>query len=339
MGMIPVLAKDHCRSGRICTADRLPDVKRVVLEDGSPEPVMLGSENGIPAGWIGLHGVIPRKAISAAAEFDILNVLRADAECVILLEGGIRIGRSSWLAEHPPKIRLLGEPASGDMILLDGKEARPDPAGCLIGLGWDHLGQHSVSCGNVSRTYSIAEGLDHWEPWDAYCWSMGDFNSNDKVKRPTICGPLVRAPSSACSGSRAILVPSSTGLLLGASPGEIVDSDRRADIAAPSGIALPWFSAVWGIPADILRSDKRIARVFFLGDLPLAKSLEPQRLTTAFCNSPRTRRDHANRVAAWCTAILNAGRKGLQIEPPNAEVRALWQAYKRFAKSIWKNLR
>jgi hypothetical protein len=169
---------------------------------------------------------------------------------------------------------------------------------------------------------------------------MGDFNSNGKINRPTICGPLVRAPSLALGGSHVVLLPSSAELVLGAAPGEIVESDRRADIAARSGIALPWFSPVWATPADILHSDKRVARVFFLGDLRPMKSLQPQQLATAFCNpSPGTRREHANRNAAWCSAILNVGRKGLQIEPPAPEVAALWQAYKRCAKSIWRRLR
>jgi hypothetical protein len=306
------------------------------LESGSPEPVILGCETGIPAGWVGLHGVIPRIAISSTAESDILNVLRPDADCRIVLEGGIRIGRSLWLSGHPPKIRLLGERASGDLLSVDGKEVQPAPGGCLIADGWDRIGEHSVSCGNVSRTYSIAEGLDNWEPWDAYCWSMGDSSSNGNINHPTICGPLVRAPRSARSESRVLLLPPSTELLLGAEPGEIVGSDRRPDIAAQQGIAHPWFAPVWAIPANALRSDKRVARIFFLGDLSLLlQVLQPRQLATAFCNPrPGTRQEHANRVKAWSTTILNAGRKGLRIEPPAAEIVALWQAYKRCAKTI-----
>jgi hypothetical protein len=169
---------------------------------------------------------------------------------------------------------------------------------------------------------------------------MGDFNSNGKINRPTICGPLVRAPSLARSGSHVVLLPSSAQLALGATPGEIVGSDRRADIAARSGIALPWFNPVWATPSDILHSDKRLARLFFLGDISLLQTLRPRKLAIAPCNpSPGTRREHANRIAAWCSAILDVGRKGLQIEPPAPEVAALWQAYKRYAKSIWRRLR
>ena len=91
----------------LCTADQHLGRQTCRFGERQPVPVTLGSESGIPAGWVGLQGVIPRIAISSAAESDILNVLRPDADCQIVLEGGIRIARSSWLLGHPPKIRLL----------------------------------------------------------------------------------------------------------------------------------------------------------------------------------------------------------------------------------------
>lgn len=324
----------------LCTPGVLSDVIRVISEGGSPNPVVLGSNSGIPAGWIGLHGVIPRIPIASTAEADILNVLRADADLRIKLEGGIRLTRSSWLLGHPPKIHIAGQLASGDTASVDGKFVRPNSAGCLVAEGGDQLGQHSISCGNISRTYSIVEGLEHWEPWDAYCWSLGDIGSDGEPHRPIICGPLVRAPIFAPNGSRVVLLPASNVLLLGAAPGEIDRSDPRVDIAAIQGIALPWFDAVWATPADILHSDKRVAKVFFVGDRRLLHSLQPQQQAMTLSDTgPGNRREHVGRAKAWCTAILNAGRKGLQIDPPGDEIAALWLAYKRRAKSIWRSLR
>jgi hypothetical protein len=324
----------------LCTANILSDVTRVIAEGGSPSPVVLGSDAGIPDGWIGLRGVCPQIAVSSAADADILNVLRADADLRIVLEGGIRITRSAWLLGHPPKIRVSGQQSAGDTPSIDGKNAQPDAEGYLVAGSADQLGQHSVSCGNISRIYSIVEGLEHWEPWDAYCWSMGDLSLDEKLRRPTICGPLVRAPSSAPNGCKVVLVPALNELLLGAVPGEIERSDPRTDIAANKGIALPWFSAVWATPADILHCDKRNAKLLFVGERSQLHTLQPgPRGVTLFDASPGSRKERNRRVVAWCTAVLNAGRKGLQIEPPDDDIAALWLTYRRCAKSIWRRLR
>jgi hypothetical protein len=324
----------------LCTANILSDVTRVITEGGSPSPVILGSDAGIPDGWLGLQGVRPQIAISSTAEADILNVLRAEADLRIVFEGGIRIARSAWLLGHPPKIRISGQQAAGDTPSIDGKSAPPDAEGNLVAESADRLGQHSVSCGNISRIYSIVRGLERWEPWDAYCWSMGDLRLHERQRRPAICGPLVRAPFSAPNGTHVVLVPPSNELLLGAVPGEIELSDPRTDIGANKGIALPWFNAVWATPADILHCDKRNAKLLFVGDRSQLHTLQPgQQGGTSSNVSPGTRKEHGRRVIAWCTTVLNAGRKGLQIEPIEDDIAALWLAYRRCAKSIWRSLR
>jgi hypothetical protein len=322
----------------LCTADVLADVTRVIAESGSPSPVILGSDVGIPSGWIGLQGVIPRTPIASTGEADILNVLRADADIRIILEGGIRIGRSAWLLGHPPRIRISGKLPSGDRASVDGKYAQPDAEGSLIVASADHLGEHSVLCGNISRAYSIVEGLEHWEAWDAYCWSLGDTSFKGESHHPTICGPLIRSATS--NSGRVLLLPALNELLLGAVPGEIDRSDPRADIAANQGMGLPWFNVVWAMPSNILHSNKPIAKILFVGDRRLLHSLQPrQRVVTLPDANPRARRQHYKRIKEWCTAILNAGQKGLQVDPPANEIAALWVAYKKCAKSIWRRLR
>lgn len=75
--------------------------------------------------------MIPRTPIASTEAADILNVLRADADIQIILEGGIRIGRSSWLVGHPPKIRMSGQLLSGDRVSVDDKHVQPDADGSL----------------------------------------------------------------------------------------------------------------------------------------------------------------------------------------------------------------
>lgn len=332
-----LLGKSHVV---LCTARMLPEVRRVISEGGSPDPVILGSDEGVPPGWIGLRSVIPHIPLSSTTEADILNVLRADADLRIELEGGIRVGRSWWLLGHPPKIRVLGQQAAGDRAFIDNREVQLDAAGCLVADGADHLGQHSVTCGNISRIYSIVEGIEHWDAWDAYCWSMGDVRLDEKPHRPAICGPLVRVPSSAPDGIQVVLVPVSNELLLGAAPGEIERCDTRADIAASKHIALPSFNPVWAAPANILRCDKRNAKLVFIGDRSRLASLQPRhRAIPLPAATGKARKDRDRRIAAWCTAVLNAGRKGLQIEPSADDIAALWLAYKRCARSIWRGKR
>ena len=321
----------------LCTTTVLDEVTSVIAESGSPTPTTLGTDSGIPAGWVGLLGVKPSMPIASTVEADILNVLRPNADVRIAFEGGIRIARSSWLLGHPPRIHIQGQLASDDTALLDGKSVQLDSMGCLAPKGTDQLGQHSVSYGNMSRTYNVVEGLQHWEPWDAYCWSQGDVGERDGRPHATICGPLVRAPG---DGSQVLLLPSSSAIILGAVPGEIARSEPGAVTAASQVIALPNFESIWATPANILHSDKRVAKVLFVGDRRLVQTLHPpDRLIALSDANPATRRKHIQQVKAWCTTILDAGRKGLKTDPPEDEIAALWVTYKQRARSIWRRLR
>jgi hypothetical protein len=41
----------------------------------------------------------------------------------------------------------------------------------------------------------------------------------------------------------------------------------------------------------------------------------------------------------WCRVILDASRKGLEVEPASPATQELWRAYKQRARSLWKLLR
>src|SRR5436853_6387304 len=48
----------------LCVTERLSEVRAAIAQTDSPEPTLLNSDAGIPAGWGGLRGVVPRTPIS-----------------------------------------------------------------------------------------------------------------------------------------------------------------------------------------------------------------------------------------------------------------------------------
>lgn len=318
----------------LCTESRLSEVTQVISESGSPATVVLGRELGIPDGWVGLKGVIPRVPVASTEVPDILNVLRADADVEILLEGGIRIARSAWLLGHPPQIRILGQLASGDETAVDGISAQRDAAGYLEVGNIGELGDHYVTCGNISRSYRVVEGLEQWQPWDAYSWPLG-------ADQPVICGPLVRPSRCVPAGNRTFLLPITNGLVLGAAPGEIFRCGSRADLAADQCVAFPKFDPVWALPAEILHCDKRSIKVLFLGEPHEVDRLRPHDGSHQIeaLEDVQARRQKSREIALWCNAIRDAGRKGLLTQPALDGVASLWRQYKKYAKSLRRSTR
>lgn len=323
----------------LCTVDRLQEVRRAIELTGSPDPAMLDGVSGMPPGWVGLRGVVPRTPVAPSPPGDILDALRPLADVEIVFEGGIRLERLTWLNGYPPRIRLRGDVGAIGKVVIDEREATLSLDGGYVVPGWDLQGQHQVWCASASRSYSIREGAEDWEAWDAYTWSMADFSADGERSRAAICGVLVLPPRAAPKDSRAVMVSASNPILLGAVPGQIQACEVRSDVRAETCTGFTWFDPVWAIPADALRCDKRVARVLLIGDPhPVAPQNLPQRAGTQK-RLRRAGREDARRVEAWCSAILTACRKGLRTEPHGADVAALWQEYKRHAKAIWRSLR
>lgn len=325
----------------LCTEERLQDVRRAVEQTGSPEPHVLDTTTGIPQGWIGLRGVVPRTPVAASQQGEILDVLRPLANIEVVLEGGIRLERQTWLRGYPPRIRLRGDVEAIHNVVIDGREATLGPDGGYAAPGWDLPGQHQVWCASASRSYSIREGVEDWEVWDAYTWSMGDFSADGERAHPAICGVLVLPPrlGPEPAGRHGVVVPASNSILIGAEPGQIYACDVRCDVRAQTCIGFPWFNPVWAIPADTLRCDKRIARVLLIGDLRTAGGQESPRHANTIQRPQCAGREHARRIKAWTSVILAAGRKGLATEPPGTEVASLWQVYKQHARAIQRRMR
>ena len=318
-----VLGEEHVV---ICVEERLDEVRDAIALTGSPVPALLNCESGIPIGWVGLRGVVPRTPMAPNPEGDILDALRSLPDIEITLEGGIRIDRQTWLSGFPPRIRLHGDKSTVGAVTIDGREAEMKPNGGYFAPGWDSLGEHSIWYTSGSRTYRIREGAEEWEPWEAYRWSLGELSAEGAMSRPAICGALVRPPRSVPS-SRTILVPASNPILIGAMPGEIEVCTRRNDVRVGYSVGFPWFEPIWATPYDSLHCDKRTARVLLVGP--------PKPVFDGAPIYPSS----GSQTRKWCTAIRDAGRKGLQTEPVVADIAGLWKAYKRRAKAIQRMYR
>jgi hypothetical protein len=329
-----VLGEEHVV---LCVGECLEQVRAAIALTESPEPALLNADSGIPASWVGLRGVRPRRPVAPSVDGDILDALRPLADVEIALEGGIRIDRQTWLSGFPPTIHLLGDTSTAGVIMIDGREARQSPDGGYVVLGWDSPGDHSVWCTSTSRTYSIRCGAEEWEPWDAYAWSLGEPSASATQARPAICGVLVRPPKLARPDSRPTVVAASNPILIGARPGEIEVCTPRGDVRASLCVGFPWFEPIWAIPADPLHCDKRTARVLLIGSPTPVDRRENE--SGARSAGPRRHRRAAWGADAWCATILAAGRKGLQTEPLLAEISDLWKTYKRFARSLRRGWR
>lgn len=331
-----ILGEEHVV---LCTANRLSEVRAAIAMTGCADGVILDSGSGIPDGWCGLRGVVPRNPVAPSSDGNILDALKPLAEVKISLEGGIRIERQTWLSGFPPTVRLRGDKSTIGAVTIDDQEAAIGQDGGYVVPGWDAPGEHSIWCTSDSRTYAIRGAAEEWGSWNAYTWSLGESDAGDVLSRPAICGVLVRPPQAAGAGGRAIVVPASNPVLIGAVRGEIAFCTPRSDVRAGLCIGFPWFKAVWALPGDPLHCDKGSSRVLLIGSpLPVAEYKEQEGARDAI-RRRRVRQEQGQRAQAWSTAILNSGRKGLETEPSQTEIATLWKTYKRFAKTRWRSRR
>lgn len=298
----------------LCSASRLDGVERCLVAAGCSDVKKIDASLGTPAGWVALTNIVPTTPVPQPNDGDILDVLCPRADVEIVLEGGIRIDRSSWLHGFPPAIRLRGDAASAGAVHIDGKEATCDEAGHFTADGWDERGEHTVWCHGMLCSYQIGDGAEEWEPWDAYVWSLGEGDPGE-TRRPGICGMLVRPPPAAPPGARSITVPATNLILIGAVPGAIEFCSGRRDLRASTCAVFPPFDPVWALPSDLRRCDNRAARILLLRREPPATDAQ------------------AGRVVDWYEAILAASRKGLRIEPGDADAWSLWGLYKEVARA------
>jgi hypothetical protein len=325
-----IVGEDHVV---LCLHERLPEVKEAIELTGSPPAIELNEANGLPDGWTGLRGVIPRRPVPPSPDGGILDVLRPLADVKISFEGGIRIDRQAWLHGYPPRIRLHGDTSSANDLLIDRLPASLTPDDSYEVDGWDSLGEHSVWCPSASRSYVICDGAEVWEVWNAYTPSIGS-SADQRTARASICGALVRRGGKQTVIGHATVVPVSNSIILGANPGEIEICSVRSDLRAARCVGFPSFDPVWALPADPQRSSKETDRVLLVGD-PLPVGPWPGGAFVRRHSTPQA----LKRVKRWCSAIRMAGQKGLRTEPNESDIVAVWQDYKRQAKMISRRSR
>jgi hypothetical protein len=291
----------------LCATELVGAVEAKLKDAGCEGYSRLDESLGLPQGWSGFRGVSPTRAIALdVGTSDPFYAIKPAADIEMELEGGVWLRNSVWLAGYPPRIKLFGQTSPEMKVLIDGKEAQLTCEGSLVVDGYDLPGPHSVYCEGLSRSYSIEEPPDSWEAWPAYQFGGA-----------VICGASVQLPPER-SGSKAFTVPMSNPLLIGAEPGQIFRCSSRS-VAVWRGF-VP-FDVVWALPAQPLMCNKKIARILQLSDKPLMPS------------------HTGTRPLAWCSAILDASRKGLRIEGGSAESAARWAEYKKTARSIWRSRR
>jgi hypothetical protein len=320
----------------LCEVARTRDVLIAIAETGSPEPKVVDDADGIPIGWGMFRGIVPQKAPSHSPSGNILDVLLPLPDAEIVLSGGIRIGRSSWLANFPPDIRLRGVDSSIE-LRIDGQPAtKVQQSGKYTANGWDLVGDHTIWCGSGSRSYSIENGLEAWPPWDAYRWSFGASSLEDTKTRPAVCGVTIRPPKPKPSKSRCVITLGFNSILIGTAVGEIEYCLVRRFDRITVALGFPAFDPVWSLPSDPLGCNKSTARISLVGEScqPLHPPFSVLRRRWGNAHSRDVRH-----VRAWCKLILDASRKGLRIEPDSVSSVDLWHRYKKTAKAVWRLLR
>lgn len=292
----------------LCIEEQVGQVQSLLHEAGCHSFTQLSQSSGVPNGWILFRGVTPTLAI-ALDQGDQYYALKPAPDLEIEFEGGICIRNSVWLSGYPPQIKLFGQISDPAKILIDGAVAQRSPEGRLFATDFDSPGQHTVVCEGLShsRSYSIEEGPESWDAWQAY--SFGNAS---------ICGPLVQLPAEAPT-KRMVCIPRSNPLLIGAEPGQVFKCAPRS-VSVWKGL-IP-FDAVWALPAHPLICNKKTARIIQLTDLPAQYR--------AVCG-----RTEMN----WCNAILDAARKGLLIESSFPDPTSAWAGYREAARRIRKRAR
>ncbi|MCO6435460.1 MAG: hypothetical protein J5J06_00035 [Phycisphaerae bacterium] len=275
---------------------------------------------GLPAGWILFQNVQPTNAIHHEDSAGIFNVLRPVHNVEIVFEGGIRLGHANWLNGHPPRIRVRG--AVHDVeVLIDQQRASVDGCAGYTAPGWDAPGLHTVFCGGVAESYQLVDGVQQWDQFDAFVYRPSWAETDQRAV--VVCGPIVKP----VADHQAIaLTPASNTCLLGPTPGQIAFWAQPYDVRARECVTIADFPIVWTLPANPLRCDKSQAVVRLLDE----RCVDGNRGNPA---------GNCETVLRWCHAILDAGRKGLPIQPNSQEARKLWDQYKRAARRLWKELR
>ena len=308
----------------LCTERLRSRVEEAIQETGAQPTTVLDESFGAPSGWIVFRNIVPHKPVSPQEGPDIFNALRPLPQIEIRFERGIRLRYADWLDGNPPSIRVYGGLEQAAEVRIDGQIAERGLDGSYGAPGWDAVGPHRVWCAGTTKSYSIVPFDASWQLWDAYAFPSASGSSQEA----RVCGPMVRTATSEPWDSESVCVPETNPVLLGPKPGQIAMAVKVSTLRGAPRIASPGFRPIWALPRNPLHCNKMTTSILGVG------VNEPTEPSGQQGSGPNWRAD--GDVVRWCRLILDASRKGMVTDPNTESVRALWHAYKRRARHIWR---
>ena len=293
----------------LCRQSYATQVEAVLAEAGCGGIQGSGTERGAPGGWVFYRSARPSRAVPQAPGNDILNLVRPVPDIEILLEGGLWLRDSTWMAGYPPEIHVSGEIPVGTLITIDGAPAEQAEGGNFRTAAAESIGTHVIWCGGKTASFSISEPEENWE--------------QGKLRSPgnTVCGAFVTREGKTEDSGSLISVPTSNPILIGAKPGEIFRCDSRPGTQWMGFVPFP---VSWALPADPLHCDRSVRKVL------VVNVMDPFRGTIW----GRSGNPVPKNVLQWCHVLLDCRRKGLAVSPGDAEICQLWRDYATEAKRI-----
>lgn len=299
----------------LCRENEANAVETILAEAGSRGLHAYGPESGSPAGWVFFRPVTPSRSIPQVPGDDIRNLIRPVPDIEVVLEGGLWLWGSAWMAGYPPRVHITGEMPAGAGVTIDGELAEESEGRIFCTLNSEHPGTHLVWCDGKTASYSICEPEEGWEQWEAW-----------RFPRGVVCGAVALRGGASDGAETLTSVPTTNPVLIGAKAGEIFGCDARPGKQWSGFVPFP---VCWALPMDPLHCDRSLQRVL------LVKPVAPDRCVA----SKSTGRAAPSSVLQWCYAIRNCQRKRLAVSPDDAASERLWKEYAAVAKTIWRAAR
>ena len=303
-----ILSMKHLREEVIACLDAAGCSNAVIEDDNS---------HGVPSGWLLFRDIVPIRFVPMRAEAHILNALCPLPDIEPYFKGGIQLERKTWLMGFPPRIFFTGDLSAGLQVIIDGKIAQKATDGTFEAPGWDSLGDHQLLVGGQSWNYMLSSMDEKWEHWRA-------FELQNEI---AICGASIFPIGH--SFNYQTIVPVKNSLLIGPSPGDIVQCKVRHDIRLEIISAQTPFVPIWALPHDPAHSEKKSARILLLNRIEPAFDFK----LSDFIHSTK------HLITKWVSAIHDAGCKGISVCPDDEEVKKLWHKYCKLAKTLRRKMR
>jgi hypothetical protein len=296
----------------LCKEEIAVQVQAVLGTSGCTGSTRHGQDLGAPEGWVFFKPVKPAKSVQHVAGEAMHNLLRPLPDIELVLQGGLWLENSTWIAGFPPQLFVSGDLPVHAVVQIDGHPSEKQSDGSHRTPAYDAPGRHSVFCEGKTCSYTIVEPSVGWETWEPLSFGSA-----------AICGAELK--SKVPDGWYYAMVPTTHPILIGANPGEIFRCEPR-----PSGAWSGYvpFKAVWAIPEDALHCKRDTCRILLIAP-------EPPRTNS----SRQVARTHHEPYRRWCRAIIDCRHKKFATEPANQETVQLWALYTAQARNLARKLK